>query len=117
MGIRMNRKQLSTLRFFSLLFLLPGLAGLLFSAMVSTSYLQNLPKTPVPAEMRMTPRNIHGTVVYQTEQEDQRLTLLEDSSVAVFLVGLVLGLVYLRKWGIVHALSADDEEMAEEAGQ
>lgn len=117
MGTRMNRRQLSTLRFFSLLFLLPGLAGLLFSAMVSTSYLQDLPKTPVPAEMRMTPRNIHGTVVYQTEQEDQRLTVMEDSSVGVFLVGLILGLVYLRKWGIEHALNADDDDMVEEGGQ
>ena len=113
----MTRGQLRTLRFFSLFFLLPGLAGLLFSALVSTTYLQNLPKTPVPAEMRMTPRNIHGTIVYQTVQEDQRLTIMEDSSVGVFLVGLVLGLVYLRKWGIEHALNTDEEEMLEEPGQ
>jgi hypothetical protein len=113
----MNRQRLSMLRFFSLLFLLPGLAGLLFSAMVSTSYLEKLPRTPEPAQMRMIPRNIHGIVVYQTQDEDRRLTLMEDTSVGVFLVGLTLGLVYLRKWGIVHALGAEDDDLAEEASR
>jgi hypothetical protein len=112
----MNRQQLGTLRFFSLLFLLPGLAGLIFSAMTSTSYLANLPKIPDPTQMRMTPRNIHGVVIYQTQEEDRRLTLMEDASVGVFLVGLTLGLVYLRKWGIAHALGADDEDVALEEG-
>jgi len=104
------------LRFFSLLFLLPGLAGLLYSATVSTSYLQNLPKTPQPAEMRLIPRNIHGIVIYQTQDEDRRLTVMEDASLGVFLVGLTLGLVYLRKWGMAHALGAEDEELARESG-
>lgn len=112
----MNRQQLSMLRFFSLLFLLPGLAGLIFSAMTSTSYLENLPKNPEPAQMRMTPRNIHGVVIYQTQEEDRRLTVMEDASVGVFVVGLMLGLVYLRKWGIAHALGADDEDVALEEG-
>ena len=113
----MNRQRLSMLRFFSLLFLLPGLAGLLFSAWVSTSYLEKLPRMPEPTQMRMTPRNIHGIVVYQTDEEDRRLTVMEDASIAVFLVGLTLGLVYLRKWGIAHALGAEDEDLAEEAGR
>jgi hypothetical protein len=111
----MNRQQLGALRFFSLLFLLPGLAGLIYSAMVSTSYLERLPRMPQPTELRMTPRNIHGIVVYQTQDEDQRLTVMEDTSIVVFLVGLALGLVYLRKWGIAHALGADDEELAEQS--
>jgi hypothetical protein len=98
----------------SLLFLLPGLAGLIFSAMISTQYLETLPKGPDPDQMRMTPRNIHGIVVYQTEQEDTRLTVLEDSSVAVFLLGLGTGLVYLRKWGIAQALGSEDEDRAAE---
>lgn len=106
----MNRQQLGLLRFFSLLLLLPGLGGLIFSAVISTNYLENLPRTPVPAEMRMIPRNIHGVVVYQTAEEDRRLTLMEDASVGVFVLGLGLGLIYLRKWGIAQALGADDEE-------
>lgn len=108
----MNRQQLGLLRFVSLLFLLPGLGGLIFSAVVSTNYLQNLPRSPVPAEMRMVPRNIHGIVVYQTEDEDRKLTLMEDTSVGVFIVGLGLGLVYLRKWGIQQALGAEEDDRA-----
>ncbi len=107
----MTRHQLGTLRFFSLLFLLPGLAGLIFSATVSTNYLETLPRQPIPAEMRMTPRNIHGVVVYQTEEQDRRLTMMEDTSVGVFVVGLTLGMVYLRKWGIAQALGAEEEEV------
>ena len=110
----MNRRQLGTLRLVSLLLILPGLAGLVFSAMISTEYLQTLPQVPQPAEMRMIPRNIHGTVVYETKEEDRRLTLLEDSSVIVFLAGLGFGLVYLRKWGIAQALAGDDEEQLAE---
>lgn len=110
----MNRRRLSLLRFCSLLFLLPGLGGLVFSAMVSTQYLETLPRTPIPSEMRMVPRNIHGVVVYQTDDEDRKLTMMEDASVGVFLIGLMLGLVYLRKWGIAQALSGVDEEHAME---
>ena len=78
--------------------------------MVSTAYLDSLPRLPVPAEMRMIPRNIHGTVIYQTAEEDRKLTILEDSSVAVFLIGLGTGLVYLRKWGIAQALAGEEDE-------
>ena len=106
----MNARQQVQLRFLALLFLLPGLAGLIGSAVVSTYYLQTLPQTPIPIEMRMIPRNIHGTVVYQTVSEDRRLTVIEDASVCVFLVGLGLSLVYLRKWGIAHAINAEAEE-------
>lgn len=106
----MSRQQHGMLRLLALVFLLPGLAGMIFSAMTSTSYLENMPKRPDPAAMRMTPRNIHGVVIYQTAEEDRRLTVMEDASVGVFLVGLTLGLVYLRKWGIAHALGAEEEE-------
>ena len=106
----MTPRQLKTLRLVSLLLLLPGLAGLVFSAMVSTAYLDSLPRLPVPAEMRMIPRNIHGTVVYETEKEDRRLTILEDASVVIFLIGLGTGLVYLRKWGIAQALAGEEDE-------
>ena len=57
----MKPAQMATLKFFSLLFLLPGLAGLIVSAMISTHYLDTLPKSPAPEQMRITPRNIHGT--------------------------------------------------------
>lgn len=106
----MNHRQLRLLRLFALLFLLPGLGGLVFSAMVSTQYLETLPRLPIPEQMRMIPRNIHGVVVYQTSEEDRRLTLLEDVSVGIFVIGLGMGLVYLRKWGIAQALGAEEED-------
>jgi len=110
----MKPAHMGTLKFFSLLFLLPGLAGLIVSAMISMNYLDTLPKTPAPDEMRITPRNIHGTLVYQTVEENQRLSLMEDSSVGFFVIGLALGLVYLSKWGLVRALGAEnDDETAE----
>ena len=110
----MKTAQLATLRFFSLLFLLPGLAGLVISAMVSTHYMDTLPKSPAPEELRTTPRNINGYVVYQTVEEDQRLTFLEYTSMGVFVIGLGLGLVYFEKWGNYRSREAEeDNELSE----
>ena len=94
----MSRVNMTVLKFFALLFLLPGLGGLVFSAMVSTDYLENLPRFPAPAEQRTTARSVHGVVIYQTVKEDQRLSAMEYTSVSVFLVGLLLGIGYLEKW-------------------
>ncbi len=109
----MDRTNLAALKFFALLFLLPGLGGLVFSAMVSTDYLENLPKAPVPIEERMTPRNVHGTVIYQTVAEDQRLSVMEYSSVSVFLVGLLLGIVYLEKWSSARQYEVESDLLEE----
>lgn len=111
----MNSHHLGVLRFFALLFLLPGLGGLIVSAWVSANYLETLPRMPLPAEARMTPRDIHGVIVYQTVAEDRRLSIMEDSSVGIFAVGLTLGLVYMRKWGIAQALTgSEDDDMVPE---
>ena len=106
----MTNARLALLRFFALLFLLPGIAGLIGSAVVSTHYLDSLPRLPDPAANRVFPRGINGTVIYQTEQEDQRLSRMEHWSIGVFGVGLVLGLIYLEKWGSAHASAAGDED-------
>lgn len=106
----MRPAQLATLKFFALLFLLPGLAGLIFSAWVSTRYLDTMPRAIT--ETRVVPREIHGIVVYQTKTEDKNLSLLEYSSVGVFAVGLVLGLVYLEKWGAAQARYGEEEDDA-----
>jgi hypothetical protein len=111
----MNAQQLRGLRFAAMFFLLPGLGGMLLAAMLSTHYLETLPRMPVPEELRYTPRNIHGTVVYATEEEDRRLSVLEYTSTGVFVLGLGLGVVYLRQWGIRNAISAEEDDYAEDA--
>ncbi len=110
----MKDEYLPTLRSLALAFILPGLAGLIISAMISATYLTDLPRLPDPPAMRLVPRNIHGIVIYQTEKEDRTLDLIEYSSVVVFLAGLGMGLVYLRKWGIARAIEAEDDEFASE---
>lgn len=113
-GNRMRPAQLAALRFFALLFILPGLAGLIVSAMISTHYLETLPRGAVLVEGRTVPREIHGIVVYQTVEEDQRLNKIEYSSVGVFVIGLVLGVVYLEKWGATQSrYGEEDDELAE----
>lgn len=105
-----NQHPGASLRFFALLFLLPGLAGVIISGWVSTTYFASLPRTPIPAESRIFPRSINGVVVYETETEDRSLTLLEDCSIAVFLVGLGLGVVHLHKWGMAEVLLGNDDQ-------
>jgi hypothetical protein len=113
----MKSAQLAALKFFALLFILPGLAGLIVSAMISTHYLEVMPSHPVLVEGRIVPREIHGIVVYQTAQENSRLNLIEYSSVGVFVIGLGLGLVYLEKWGSRQVRAGEEEgELAEDRG-
>jgi len=112
----MKAAKLAALKFFALLFLLPGLAGLIISAMISTHYLDTMPQRPVPEEHRLVPRGIHGTTVYQTPAENRDLNLVEYASVGVFVVGLVLGAVYLERWGAAQsAEEMEDSELAKHA--
>jgi hypothetical protein len=97
------------------MFLLPGLAGLVISAVISTHYMDTLPKWPDPENLRIVPRNLNGSVVYQTEEEDRRLDILEYSSVGVFIIGLSAGLVYLEKWGGFRAQELEEEELSEQS--
>jgi hypothetical protein len=106
----MKSAHLATLKFFALLFLLPGLAGLIVSAMISTHYLYTLPKLPVPEQDRFVPRGIHGITVYQTPEENRKLNLMEFGSVGVFVVGLGLSVVYLEKWGSAQAHTVEDDQ-------
>jgi hypothetical protein len=105
----MKAAKLATLKFFALLFLLPGLAGLILSAMISTHYLDTMPRVPVPEEHRIVPRGIHDVTVYQTPVEDSRLNRIEYASVGIFLVGLFLGIVYLEQWGSLQTRASQEE--------
>ncbi len=110
----MKAARLRMLKTISLAMLLPGLAGLIVSAMFSVHYLDTMPRWPSPEELRTVPRNIHGIVVYQTAEEDRKLDLMEYSSVGVFVAGLALGLVYLEKWGARQARAAEENDRATE---
>jgi hypothetical protein len=83
--------------------------------MISTHYLDTMPKSPIPQELRIVPRNIHGIVVYQTEEEDRKLNLIEYGSVGVFVVGLGLGLVYLEKWGSMQPRTGEEDDQVTES--
>ena len=107
----MSATQLAALRFFALLCLLPGIAGLIVAAMISSHYADTLPRQPDPAQMRIIPRGIEGMVVYQTPAENRRLNWMEYGSIGIFSAGLVLGLVYLEKWGSAQARAAEDENV------
>jgi len=109
----MKAKKLATLKFFALLLLLPGLAGLVLSAVISTHYLDTMPRFPVMEDGRDVPREIHGTTIYQTPAENRELNIIEYSSVGVFLVGLVLGIIYLEQWGSMQTHAEDESGLAE----
>jgi hypothetical protein len=68
-----------------------------------------MPRWPAPEVNRVVPRGIHGSTVYQTSAEDRDLNLIEGASVGVFLVGLVLGVVYLEQWGALQSRLAENE--------
>ena len=54
-------------------------------------------------------------MIYQTEQEDRKLSRIEYSSVGVFVIGVVLGVVYLEKWGATQVgYGEEDDELAED---
>ncbi len=105
----MNRAQLAVVKFLALLFLLPGLAGLITSAIISTHYLSTMPRLPDPVTHRLVPRGIHGITVFQTASEDRTLKWIEYSSVAVFVMGLMMGGVYLEKWGSMQMPAGEQE--------
>ena len=111
----MKPVRLRTLKTISLALLLPGLAGLIVSAMFSVHYLDTMPRWPSPEELRIVPRSIHGIVVYQTAEEDTRLSLIEYSSVGVFVIGLGLSIVYLEQWSSARAREAEEDELSEDS--
>jgi uncharacterized membrane-anchored protein YitT (DUF2179 family) len=106
----MKSKQLVKLKMIALALILPGLAGLIASAMLSVHYLDTMPRWPSPQESRTIPRNIHGIVVFQTETENLNLDLLEYSSIGVFVAGLGLGLVFLEKWTARRSRAAEQDD-------
>ncbi len=115
-GISMKsdkQNPLPLLQFFSMLFLVPGIFGLVVSTILSTSYLANLPRVPDPQTLRMTPRQIHGVTVFETEQEDRTLSGVEYGALGCFLVGLVFSVVYIEKRSAARASDAERPALGE----
>ena len=106
----MRAARLATLKFFALLFLLFGLAGLIASATISTHYLVVMPQKPDPENLRVVPRSIHGVTVYQTVKEDRLLRTWEYSSIGIFLVGVTLSAIYMEKWGSMQVPAGEEEK-------
>ena len=106
----MRAAWLATLKFFALVFLLAGLAGLIASAAISTHYLVVMPQKPAPEELRVIPRSIHGVTVYQTTKENRLLNDWEYTSVGIFLVGLTLSAIYMEQWGSMQLPVGAEEE-------
>ncbi len=73
--------SLSLLQFFSLLFLVPGIFGLVVSTILSTV------------------------------QEDQTLTRVEYAALGCFIVGLVFGVMYIEKRSALRAMETEQELM------
>lgn len=115
----MRSVQIGLLRFFSLILLLPGLAGLVASASLSTHYFDTSPRNPSPDESRTVPRTINGEVVYLTLDEDGQLDFLRYYGVRAFGVGLGLGLLYLGLMAtqLERSHSTDDEDVDEAQSQ
>lgn len=109
----MKSASLHMLRSIALLFLLPGLGGVVISAAISTHYLNTLPRVPVLEDGREVPRSIDGVTIFQTKEEDRRLSLLEYGSVGIFVVGFLLGVVYLEKWGSTQSRNNEEDGFAE----
>jgi hypothetical protein len=106
----MKAARLATLKFFALVFLLVGLAGLIASAAISTHYLVVMPQKPIPEKLQVVPRSIHGVTVYQTKEKDRLLNTWEFTSVGIFLVGVTLSVIYLEKWGSMQVPAGEEEE-------
>ena len=116
MRTAVENEHVAKLRFFSLMFLVPGLIGLMISATLSGYYMNKLPKSPDPQSLRMIPRNINGYTVYQTDDENRTLDLTEFWSASMFLIGLGMAIVHFQKWGLARALESEADDFAGEEG-
>jgi len=77
---------------------LAGLGGWICSAALTFRYQATLPRQPDPIAGNVYPLNVHGIVVYQTRHQRNMLDEIEDSSVAVIAVSVLMAAVHQKKW-------------------
>ena len=75
-----------------------GLAGILWTSSIWYDYQKTLPRRPDPVAGRLYPLNVHGIVVSQTLNERNWLDEIQYSSIAVFAVGGLMGLIYEKRF-------------------
>ena len=73
-----------------------GLIGAVSSYVTWNQYLQNLPRHPDPTAGRTHPRNIHGIVVYQTGTEESRLDRLDNVTLGMLVLAMLIGIILDR---------------------
>ena len=98
------------MRRISLALILPGLAGLIVSAMISVHYRHHAPLARSAATPHHPPQYPRNRGVPDPSAEDRKLDLFEYSSIGVFLPGLILGLVYLEKWAARQPRTLAEDE-------
>jgi hypothetical protein len=76
-----------------------GLAGIVWTSSLWYEYQRTLPRHPDTAAARLYPLNVHGIVVYQTRDERNWLDEIQYSSIALFALGGLMGLIYEKKFG------------------
>jgi hypothetical protein len=93
-------RQLSRL---AITLLVIGFGGLLYSCVVWNQYYRQLPRSPQPALGRVYVLSEKGVIAYATRREWYRLTLVEELSMIMLILGVGAGIVanpdYRRRLG------------------
>jgi hypothetical protein len=80
-----------TWRVISLFLMLPGFCMFLYGRNIWDNYRRDLPRSADPVAGRIYPLNIHGIIVFQTQQEKTRLEIFDKAGIAIFFGGLAVG--------------------------
>jgi hypothetical protein len=76
-----------------------GIVGIIWTISIWFEYERTLPRSSSVAAGRIYPLNVHGIVVYQTNEERLRLDRIQYASIAVFGSSALLAAIYRYKFG------------------
>ena len=80
-----------TWRVVALLLMLPGFCMFLYGRNLWDNYQHDLPRAADAVAGKIYPLNIHGIVVFQTQQEKTRLEVFDKAGIAIFFGRLAVG--------------------------